>query len=131
MQLSTECLESITVAFLNSHNLYRAMHGTPYLIQNSTIEAMAQDYANYLAINGLFKHSGVRGYGENLAYQYSVGKVPNIDLPYNCGKYASTFVRLWYDEMNWYDFNSPGFTRGLNYFNYNFLFIFICSYYLM
>ena len=110
--MTTDCLFALSNQFTNSHNLYRGMHGTPILYMNTTLDAMAQDYANYLAANGLFKHSGAVGYGENLAYIYSVGQVPDITVPQNCASYAASFVRMWYNEMQYYNFNQPGFSKG-------------------
>ncbi len=65
----------------------------------------------------MFQHSGTKGLGENLAYTYS-SSAPNLN---NCGAYASTFVKNWYNEIKDYNFNSPGFTSGINiYFFFSF-----------
>ena len=73
----------------------------------------------------MFQHSGTKGLGENLAYTYS-SSAPNLN---NCGAYASTFVKNWYNEIKDYNFNSPGFTSGTNiYFFFLILFIIIIYY---
>ena len=78
--MSSQCVASINKAYLNDHNVYRAKHNTPGLQFSAEITEIAQKYANYLAINDLFIHSGVKGLGENLALQ-SGGK-PDLN---NCG----------------------------------------------
>ena len=79
--LSSDCLSSVNAAFLNAHNSYRALHGANSLRFSTSITATAQNYANYLATNGLFQHSGASGLGENLAYSSS-SAAPNLN---NCG----------------------------------------------
>lgn len=52
---------------LMQHNFYRQqLHCTSPMVLNATLSATAQQYANYLAANGFFNHSGIAGYGENL-----------------------------------------------------------------
>ena len=59
---------------LRSHNYYRSQVGVPALSWSSSLAGKAQRWANYLASNNQFKHSGP---GENLwkgtsgAYSYS------------------------------------------------------------
>ena len=72
----------------------------------------------------MFQHSGTKGLGENLAYTYS-SSAPNLN---NCGAYASTFVKNWYNEIKDYNFNSPGFTSGIKIYIFSH---FIYNYYLL
>jgi glioma pathogenesis-related protein 2 len=51
---------------LQQHNYRRQLHCVPSLVLNATLNAIAQNYANYLAANRLFLHSGAAGLGENL-----------------------------------------------------------------
>ena len=51
-------------------NKYRAAHCAPNLILNSTVNSIAQEYANKLVIKGSLVHSN-NGYGENLYYTSS------------------------------------------------------------
>ena len=46
-----------------SHNKYRAMHNAPALKLNSTLNNMAQQYADKLANTLTFAHSGTKGVG--------------------------------------------------------------------
>ena len=66
----------------------------------------------------MFQHSGAKGLGENLAYSYS-SSAPNLN---NCGAYASSFVKMWYNEIKDYNFNSPGFNSGIEIYLVLFLF---------
>jgi hypothetical protein len=52
---------------LDAHNKYRAEVGVPPLQWSDSLAASAQQWANYLASTGQFKHSGTNGVGENLA----------------------------------------------------------------
>jgi len=52
---------------LNLHNIERSCLGLGNLTWDATIAAAAQDWAEYLAENDLFKHSGDDGVGENIA----------------------------------------------------------------
>jgi len=63
--------------------MYRAKHDTRGLQFSSELTKIAQNYANYLAINDLFKHSGAKDLGENLAI-YVKGSKPDLN---NCGGY--------------------------------------------
>jgi len=51
---------------LQAHNKYRARHSAQRLTLDNSINQLAQTYAQYLANTQQFKHSDVRGYGENL-----------------------------------------------------------------
>ena len=77
MSLSSACLSSINTAYLNAHNKIRANHNAAALKYNSQITDTAQNYANYLATNNIFEHSG-NGLGENLA-RISSSKAPNLN----------------------------------------------------
>jgi len=51
---------------LVAHNYYRRLHGAQPIALNSTINAIAQAYAEVLAANDTFAHSSGTGLGENL-----------------------------------------------------------------
>jgi uncharacterized protein YkwD len=51
---------------LDEHNLKRQLHCTGPMTLNSSLNAFAQNYSEYLAANNLFQHSGTSGLGENL-----------------------------------------------------------------
>ena len=65
--VSADCLNAFRTAILNAHNTYRSQHRVGPLTQSASIGNTAQAYANYLAANNLFKHSGAQDLGENLA----------------------------------------------------------------
>lgn len=52
---------------LNLHNIERAEIGVYPLIWDATLAQQSQDWANYLAANNMFKHSGTAWVGENIA----------------------------------------------------------------
>ncbi len=56
----------MTQEILNAHNSYRSQVGVPFLTWSDTLANEAQQWANYLAANGLFQHSGAKGEGENI-----------------------------------------------------------------
>uniref|UniRef100_A0A0K0DVX1 SCP domain-containing protein n=1 Tax=Strongyloides stercoralis TaxID=6248 RepID=A0A0K0DVX1_STRER len=99
---ATVNIKNLRQFYLNETNKYRALHQVPIVTVNTTIQKGAQDWANYLAntIQSL-KHSS-SGFGENLAYSSS--------------SIANNIVKMWYDEVKYYDFNKPGFTSKTGHF---------------
>ena len=51
---------------LLQHNFRRQQHCVPPMVLNSSLNTIAQNYANLLAVNNSFHHSGTPGVGENL-----------------------------------------------------------------
>ncbi|MCK8600455.1 CAP domain-containing protein [Desulfoferrobacter suflitae] len=82
--------------WLQAHNNYRALHGSPALIWNSTIGTSAQTYANSCPL----VHSG-SAYGENIAF-----------AGYN--QTPQGVVDRWYAEEQYYDYSNPGFSLDPN-----------------
>jgi len=72
------CLDAFSKAALDRTNMYRARHHANKLTADAIIAKTAQDWANYLTENRLFKHNtdklGKLGYGENIAYIGNGGK---------------------------------------------------------
>ncbi|CAF3764503.1 unnamed protein product [Rotaria sp. Silwood1] len=93
---------------LLQHNYYRQLHCTDALVLNSTINAIAQTYANYLAANNLFQHSGTSGLGENLWAIWSSGAIRSVN--------GSSPTKSWYSEISSYNFGSPGFSSSTGHF---------------
>ncbi len=57
---------------LTQHNYYRQqLHCTTAMMLNASLNTIAQNYAQYLAANNIFNHSGAAGLGENLWMAYS------------------------------------------------------------
>jgi hypothetical protein len=52
---------------LQAHNRLRILHGVNGLIQNSRLNGLAQNQAEYLASNNLYKLSGSTEVGENMS----------------------------------------------------------------
>ena len=52
---------------LDQHNYYRQqLHCTSLMTLNASLNTIAQNYAQFLATNNIFNHSGAAGLGENL-----------------------------------------------------------------
>ncbi|KAK1806671.1 hypothetical protein P4O66_005176 [Electrophorus voltai] len=91
---------------LRSHNEYRRKHQAPPLKLSSKLCREAARYAESLASTRILKHSAEssRGScGENLAWA-------SYDQP---GKDVSD---RWYNEVNQYNFNQPGFSSATGHF---------------
>lgn len=101
-------LEAVRSNMLSRHNWYRSQHQVSNLTREPEIESIAQNYSDYLAsINNLThssnKYLGIK-LGENLYYGL---KNSNIGF---------SSVDAWYNEVNEYDFNNPGFSGATGHF---------------
>ncbi|XP_070547526.1 uncharacterized protein [Ptychodera flava] len=85
---------------MDAQNYFRCMHGVGPLGWDQHLATVAEETARRNANNGRIRHSR-RGYGENLA------EIEILDI-----HHASGFgvAKLWYDEIELYDFNRPRFT---------------------
>merc|ERR1711862_813139 len=95
---------------LTAHNTYRAKHGVAALTLSSELNAVAQEWADYLIAQGTFEHRPNNKYGENI-YMSSGSAAQDqaqVDLslaisPRLCGKEAQRLelasprreARLW------------------------------------
>ena len=59
-------LDPMAQELLSAHNKYRAEVGVPPLKWSDDLAKQAQEWADYLAANLLFQHSGVIDQGENI-----------------------------------------------------------------
>ena len=104
-------LETIRNNMLDTHNYYRKKHQADNLKRNSEIEAIAQEYSKYQSSISTMVHSGNtykgQSLGENLYSSWGSYQV-TVD-----GKEA---VESWYSEIKDYDFDNPGFTKGVGHF---------------
>lgn len=107
---------------LARHNILRQQHCVPSLVLNSSLNAIAQNFATYLAVNNFFNHSRVSGLGENLWAVRSTGTLGNINgkiflinslilhghnhLFFFIGSRA---VNDWYSEYAYYNYSAPGY----------------------
>ena len=103
-------LEDFRATALKLHNELRAKHGSPALMVDSKIEAVAAAWSERLAKMNDLKHSGNAAYGENLGYyRQSSGVIDAAAL-------AAKTVRGWYSEIKDYDFDKPGFSSRTGHF---------------
>ena len=95
---------------LTEHNLYRRRHGVPDLTYDRDLARASSSWCDTLATTNTFEHSDQSevegGYGENLYYSYGMplDKVP------------AKAVKVWYDEIELYDFSNPGFSFPTGHF---------------
>jgi glioma pathogenesis-related protein 2 len=97
---------------LSKHNSYRATHRSPSLTTSSSANTTSQNWAQYLATNGLFQHSTAtqrKNAGENLYVFYTTGSIDAVTL-------ANNAVKSWYDEVSKYNYNNPGFSTDTGHF---------------
>lgn len=91
-------------------NVYREMHQAPMVEYSQEISDFSKSWADYMANNRKFEHSGVDMYGENIA-MIPVNK-EHID-------YTDAIIQsidLFYDEVKLYDFSNPGFDGKTGHF---------------
>jgi uncharacterized protein YkwD len=98
----TQDLDDLQQQMLIRHNQLRSLHGAPNMTWNSELTQFAVDYAasNFSCDNVQLIHSG-GPYGENLAAGY-------------VGAYDP--LNAWYNEIDLYDYQNPGFTEETGHF---------------
>merc|ERR1712165_544107 len=79
---------------LTAHNVYRAKHGVPDLKLNNELNALAQEWAEYLIANNAFEHRPNNNNGENI--YMSSGRAAQDQ--------AQGAVDSWYSEIKDYTF---------------------------
>jgi len=89
-------------------NQYRKANQADDLVWNDNIAQFSQNWSNYLVMNDLFQHSGNSLYGENLAYFQGYGTDVMTLLKLS--------VDLWYKEIDYYNFQKPGFSAETGHF---------------
>lgn len=101
-------LEAVRSDMLTKHNYYRAQHQVSDLSRVSAIESIAQNYSDYLASINTMVHSSNQYLGTKLGENLYWGpKNANI---------GKSSVDAWYNEVDDYDFNSPGFSGSTGHF---------------
>ena len=114
--MSNKCQKAFRNAILNRHNYYRSLHDVTNLQNIATIERIALNFANKLASENQFYHSGNHNYGENLSIKYQSHRPFDLSSTSNCASIANDFVDSWYNEIKDYDWSSPGFTMTTGHF---------------
>lgn len=89
---------------LKAHNNYRKKHGAPPLSWSAPAAKKAQQWANHLASIGRMQHGNHEGMGQNIAYMSGATLTPE----HAC--------EMWYNEINQYNFNRPGFSSATGHF---------------
>ena len=100
-------LAAFRAAALKQHNVYRTTHGAPPLVLSMQINDVAQHYAEQLARTNRLVHSGNTHFGENL---YAFGSSGQALLR------PEAVVDRWYNEIQNYQFDKPGFHTGTGHF---------------
>jgi len=94
---------------LTKSNAYRAKHHAGALTWDTTLQGVAEGWAQHMASTEKFEHSSSAadaGYGENLYYAsgWPEKKVPGLA------------VDKWYNEIKDYDFNNAKFSHNTGHF---------------
>lgn len=104
-------LAALRSAAVSQHNTYRATHKSPDITLSDSLNSTAQAWAENIASSGQFQHSNNRGdVGENLYVSYTTA--PSRDST-TLGNEA---VSKWYNEINDYNYASPGFSTTTGHF---------------
>ena len=93
---------------LDAHNNYRAKHHVVKLVLNQELCDIAQKYAEELARTGNFAHSGNSFHDDNMG--------ENLFACYGMKITGKMMTDDWYNEVNQYNFNNPGYISGTGHF---------------
>ncbi|XP_032904586.1 uncharacterized protein LOC116990755 [Amblyraja radiata] len=91
---------------LRSVNEYRKRHGAEALVLNPSVSEKAEKWAAHLVKSRTLKHSDTQ-LGENIWCQQG-----SVSRPVT----GQEVVDLWYNEIEKYDFSSPGFQKNCGHF---------------
>lgn len=112
--LPTGCLDAFRVASLKAQNNLRYQHGSLALQEDVKIDASAQLYADQLATTNIYEHSKNRdNTGENIFANFTTSQL-TLSM---CSDFALQCVSYWYNQVNFYNFNTPGYTIQTGYFS--------------
>ncbi|ODV58808.1 CAP domain-containing protein, partial [Ascoidea rubescens DSM 1968] len=102
VETPVETLKSYLSELLNNHNAKRALHGVSDLVWDEEVYQYAKSFADAYSCpaDGMLSHSD-GSYGENLAAGFSS---------------AASVVDAWYEEIQYYNFNNPGFSMATGHF---------------
>ncbi|XP_070563492.1 low-density lipoprotein receptor-related protein 2-like [Ptychodera flava] len=98
-QRGSNDLAEIKGQLLEAHNYFRCLHGaSPLSDQDQQLAIAGQQVADENSSEGKFRHSHIYPYGENLARI----RLPSVESASGYG-----FVKMWYDEIQVYNFDNP------------------------
>ncbi|XP_077866205.1 uncharacterized protein LOC144353785 [Saccoglossus kowalevskii] len=92
---------------LEAQNYFRCLHGVKALIWDTAAEKFAERLSKNNAAIGRLEHSHGSEYGENVAMQ-AISKKEYIS--------GYGFAKMWYDEIQFYDWNNPHFASETGHF---------------
>jgi glioma pathogenesis-related protein 2 len=92
---------------LQQHNVYQIKHGVPPLVLSPQLNEVAQQHVAQLARTNQLVHSAQEHYGENLYASHASDSTPPR---------PEAVVDSWYNEIQHYDFNQPGFRPDTGHF---------------
>ncbi len=96
-------------AIVEKVNCYRNYHQAPDVSWDNAVATSAQNWANYLATNNRFTHSG-SNFGENLF------SMSSMSLPSEQTVVIDRAIDSWYSEEENYDYSHPGFSMTTGHF---------------
>jgi hypothetical protein len=111
--VDSNCLSAFRKAALDRHNTLRSKHSAPALVRQANIDQTALSYAQKLARENKFVHSGQKGVGENLYAFYKSDSKADAAF---CSNFGANCVQSWYDEIKLYNFDSPGYSDATGHF---------------
>ncbi|CAF3533082.1 unnamed protein product [Rotaria socialis] len=103
---AASCISDTHSWCCGSECFYTAHCSAPLQLDNN-LNTIAQNYADYLAARNIFQHSN-NGYGENLYMTSSSAPIQSLS--------GTGATQAWYDEIDYYNFNSPGFSSSTGHF---------------
>uniref|UniRef100_A0A914E972 SCP domain-containing protein n=1 Tax=Acrobeloides nanus TaxID=290746 RepID=A0A914E972_9BILA len=89
--------------FLTAHNKLRVKHGVQELCLSQELSSKAQHWAEKLASRRYIAYCEVPGIGENITC-------------FPCHISPEEIVDYWYNEHRFYEYETPGWQMGTNYF---------------
>ena len=89
---------------LTKHNALRTLHKASAMKWSSTLQAVAQEWANKIAKENKMYHRNPNDYGENI-YWIMGRKLSGADV-----------TQAWYDEIKDYKYAKPGFSMNTGHF---------------
>nr|XP_006817712.1 PREDICTED: venom allergen 5-like [Saccoglossus kowalevskii] len=104
---SGPCWETLKEQILEAQNYFRCLHGIDALLWDTRAEKFAERVSKDNAANGRLEHAHNNAYGENVAMKSVVNKEEITGYG---------FAKMWYDEIQFYDWNNPHFASETGHF---------------